>query len=91
MRHCYRELLFCASVDKESDLLSCCGQKEQLALSNVLKQEPGPKEYTSQESEFPSISTLKGEAIVSAPAFFQLAGRGNLKFWGEDDGPTVVV
>jgi len=34
---------------------------------------------------------FEGEAIMSAPAFFQSAGRGDLKFWGEDDGPTVVV
>jgi len=34
---------------------------------------------------------LGGEAVMSAPPFFQSAGRGDLKFWGEDDGPTVVV
>ena len=34
---------------------------------------------------------LEGEAVMSAPHFFQSAGRGDLKFWGEDDGPTVVV
>jgi len=34
---------------------------------------------------------LEGEAIMSAPPFFQSAGRGDLKFWREDDGPTVVV
>jgi len=34
---------------------------------------------------------LENEAIMSAPPFFQSAGRGNLKFWGEDDGPTVAV
>jgi len=34
---------------------------------------------------------LKGEAVMSAPPFFQSAGRGDLKFWIEDDGPTVVV
>jgi len=28
---------------------------------------------------------------MSAPPFFQSAGRGDLKFWGEDDKPTVVV
>ena len=28
---------------------------------------------------------------MSAPHFFQSARRGDLKFWGEDDGPTVVV
>jgi len=34
---------------------------------------------------------LEGEAVMSAPPFFQSAGRGDLKFWEEDDGPTVVV
>ena len=34
---------------------------------------------------------IESEAIMSAPPFFQSAGRGDLKFWGEDDGPTVVV
>jgi len=34
---------------------------------------------------------LEGEDLMSAPPFFQSAGRGDLKFWGEDDGPTVVV
>jgi len=34
---------------------------------------------------------LEGEAVMSAPPFFQSAGRGDLKFWGEDDGLTVVV
>jgi len=28
---------------------------------------------------------------MSAPPFFQSAGRGDLKFWEEDDGLTVVV
>ena len=35
---------------------------------------------------------FEGEAVImSAPPFFQSAGRRDLKFWGEDDGPTVVV
>jgi len=34
---------------------------------------------------------LEGEAVMSAPPFFQSAGRGDLMFWGEDDGPTVIV
>jgi len=28
---------------------------------------------------------------MSAPPYFQSAGREDLKFWGEDDRPTVVV
>jgi len=34
---------------------------------------------------------LEGESVMSATPFFQSAGRGDLKFWGEDDGPTVAV
>ena len=34
---------------------------------------------------------LEGEVIMSAPPFFQSVGRGDLKFWGEDYRPTVVV
>ena len=33
---------------------------------------------------------IEGEAIMSAPPFFQSAGQGDLKFWGEDNEPTVV-
>ena len=28
---------------------------------------------------------------MSAPLFFHSAGQGDLKFWGENDGPIVVV
>jgi len=34
---------------------------------------------------------LEGEAVMSAPGFFQSAGRGDLTFWGEDDEPAVLV
>jgi len=34
---------------------------------------------------------FEGEAVMSAPPFFESAGRGDLKFLGEDDGPIVVV
>ena len=34
---------------------------------------------------------LEGEAIMLAPQLFQSAGRGDLKFWGEDDGTTVAI
>ena len=41
--------------------------------------------------EINKAKRLEGEAIMSAPPFFQSSGRGDLKFWEEDDGPTVVV
>ena len=28
---------------------------------------------------------------MSAPPFFQSAGRGDLLFWGTKEGPTVVI
>ena len=34
---------------------------------------------------------LEGEGVMLAPPFFQLPGRENLKFSGEDNGPTVFV
>ena len=49
---------------------------------------------TTSTAKINKAKRLEGEAImaiISAPPFFQSAGRGDLKFWGEDDGPTVVV
>jgi len=34
---------------------------------------------------------IEGETILSAPPFFESAGRGDLKFWGTAEGPTVVI
>ena len=36
-------------------------------------------------------TTVQGESAVSAPPFFQTAGRGDAKFWGDVDGPTVFL
>jgi len=38
-----------------------------------------------------SATRIEGEAAMSAPLFFQLAGRGDLLFWGGNEGPTVVI
>jgi len=38
-----------------------------------------------------SATRIEGEASMSAPPFFQLAGRGDLLFCGEKEGPTVVI
>jgi len=37
------------------------------------------------------VERFEGEAVMSAPPFVQSAGRGDLKFWGEDDGPAIVI
>jgi len=34
---------------------------------------------------------IEKEAAMSAPPFFQSAGRGDLLFWGKKEGPTVVI
>jgi len=34
---------------------------------------------------------LEGTSVMSAPPFFQSARRGDLKFWREDDGPTLLI
>ena len=41
--------------------------------------------------KFNKAERLEGEAVMSALSFFQSAGRGDPKFLGEDDRPTVVV
>jgi len=38
-----------------------------------------------------SATRIEGEAAMSAPPFFQSAGRGDLLFWGEKEGPTVLT
>jgi len=38
-----------------------------------------------------SATRIEGEAAMLAPPFFQSAGRGVLLFWGEKEGPTVVI
>jgi len=38
-----------------------------------------------------SATRIEGEAAISAPPFFQSAGRGDLLFWGKKEGPTVVI
>jgi len=44
-----------------------------------------------QYYEHCSRSIVPGEAAMSAPPFFQSAGRGDLLYWGEKEGPTVVI
>jgi len=38
-----------------------------------------------------SATRIQREAAMSAPPFFQSAGRGDLLFWGGKEGPTVVI
>jgi len=47
------------------------------------------EQWLDREQEL--IAVIQDEAVMSASPFFQSAGRGDIKFWGEDHGPTVVV
>jgi len=38
-----------------------------------------------------SATRIEGEAAMSAPPFFQSVGRGDLLFWMEKQGLTVVI
>ena len=38
-----------------------------------------------------SAVQLQGESAVTAPPFFPRAGRGTIRFWGREQGPTVCL
>ena len=38
-----------------------------------------------------SATQLQGESAVVAPPFFPNAGRGTVRFWGNEQGPTVFL
>jgi len=46
---------------------------------------------TSTAAEINSATRMEGEAAMSAPPFFQSVGQGDLLFWGQKEGPTVVI
>ena len=38
-----------------------------------------------------SATQLQGASVVTAPPFFPNAGRGTVRFWGNEQGPTVFL
>jgi len=42
--------------------------------------------YVGALQKMNKAKRLEGEPVMSAPPFFQSAGREDLQFWGEDDG-----
>ena len=38
-----------------------------------------------------SATHLQGESAVTAPPFFPNAGRGTVRFWGHEQGPTIFL
>jgi len=79
-------------LDREQELITVIQEKTKRTEE---KEEAGYRSPT--RSILRALQTinktkrLEREAIISAPPFFQLAGRRDLKFWGEDDGPTAVL
>jgi len=55
------------------------------------KEEAGFRSPTWSMPKINKTKRLEGEAMMSAPLFLHSAGQGDVNFWGEDDGPTVVV
>jgi len=80
------------ALDREQDLITVI--QEEIKRTEEKKE----AEYRSPTwsilralQKINKAKRLEGEAVMSAPPFVQSAGRGDLKFWGEDDGPTVVI
>jgi len=92
--NCEQQLNFLRKrwLDREQELITVIQEETKRTEE---KEEAGYRSPTwSILRALPKINKAKrieGEAIMSAPPFFQSAGRGDLEFWGEDDGPTVVV
>jgi len=77
--------------------------REQNLITVIQEKTKRTKEKEEAEYRSPTWSILQAlqkinkakrfedEAVMSAPPFFQLAGRGDVMFWREDDVLTVVV
>jgi len=79
-------------LDREQELITVIQEKTKRTEE---KEEAGYRSPTwsilRALQKINNAKRLEGGAVMSAPPFFQSAGRGDLRFWGEDDGPTVVV
>jgi len=75
-----------------------CWEGHERALITTIRKETKRTEeleeagYTSRWAvlralqQINSATRIEGEAAMSAPPFFQSAGRGDLPFWGEQEG-----
>jgi len=92
--NCEQQLEFFtkAMVDQEQQLITVIQEETKRTEE---KEEAGYRSPTwsilRALQKINKAKRIEDEAIMSAPPFFQSAGRGDLKFWGEDDGPTIVV
>ena len=82
-------------LDREQELITVIQEETTTERTEVSeKEEAGYRSPTwsilRALQKINKAKRLEGQAIMSAPPFLQLAGRGYLKFWGDDDGPSEV-
>jgi len=81
----------------------CWEGHEQALITTIRKETKRTKEFEEAGYRSPtwaalralqqinSATRIEGEAAMSAPPFFQSAGRGDLLFWGKQEGLTVII
>ena len=94
MDNCEQQLDFFTQgwLDRQRELITVIQEETERTEE---KEEAGYKLLTGSIlralQKINKAKRLEGEAVISAPPFFHSAGRGDPKFWGHNDGPTVVV
>ena len=77
-----------------------CEQEQIIAIQNETermekKEEAGYRSPTFRLlralQQVNEATRIESETIMSAPLFFESAGRGYLKIWGTAEGPTMVI
>jgi len=85
----YQGLTTCTELDKSWTIMS--------SIYNHLRQgrdmgyrSPTWRLLRALQSLLSAVQ-LQGESAVTATPFFPSAGRGTMKFWGKEQGPTVFL
>ena len=79
-------------LDREQELITVIQEKTKRTEEKEEAENRSPTwSILRAPQKINKAKRLEDKAIMSAPPFFHSAGRGDLKFCGEDDGPTVVV
>jgi len=76
-------------LDREQELITAI-QEETKRTEEKEEAELRPPTWSILRAlqKINKVKRLEDEAIMSAPLFFHSAGRGDFKFWGENDEPT---
>jgi len=84
-------------------LQECWEGHEQVLITTIRKETKRTEELEEAGYRSPTWAVLRAlkqinsatrierEAAVSAPPFFQSAGRGDPLFWGKKEGPMVII